>query len=164
MLLIACISIIAGCQSCGHTLGSQNIQTRHLLMIPKQGHLHIRWEARHITIEFKGKVNQNILTMKGQIGITRGGIQHSTTLDRLVVDIYLSTRGGRVLDRHNLYSTGKSQVDNILPRTFERSFEVPKGTTHIAFGYDGKVREGGSIVPKKKGDTIEHGFQHSPYR
>jgi len=85
-------------------------------------------------------------------------------LDRLVVDIYLSTRDGNVLDRHKFYSTDKSQVDNMVPRTFRRSYELPKGTTRIAFGYDGKVRDGGSIVLKKRGDTIEHGFQHSPFR
>ena len=164
MILFGCISIIAGCQSFGHAIGSQNIQTRHLLMIPRQGPVHIRWEAKHITIEFKGKVNQNILTMEGQIGITGGSIQHFAMLDRLVVDIYLSTPDGRVLDRHKFYSTDKSHLDNLVPRTFTRSYELPKGTTHIAFGYDGKVRDGGSIALKKRGDAIEHGFQHSPFR
>jgi len=159
-----CISIITGCESFGRAVGSQKIQTRHLLMIPKQGPVHIRWEARHITIEFKGKVNQNILAMEGQMSITGGGIQHFAMLDRLVADIYFSTRDGNLLGRQKFYSTDKSQVDNRVPRTFKRSYELPKGTTHIAFGYDGKVREGGSIVRKKGGDAIEHGFQHSPFR
>jgi hypothetical protein len=164
MMLFACISIIAGCQSFGQAVGSKKIQTRHLLMIPKQGSVHIRWEAKHITIEFKGKVNQKTLTMEGQLGIAGGGIQHFATLDRLVVDIYLSTPDGSVLDRHKFYSTVKSPVDNMVPRMFKRSYELPKGTTHIAFGYDGKARDGGSNVPKNRGDAIEHGFQHSPFR
>ena len=163
-MLFACISIIAGCQSLGHSVGSKKIQTRHLLMIPKQGAMHIRWETKQITIEFKGKVSQNILTMEGQMGITGGGIQHFAMLDRLVVDIYLATPDGSVLDRHKFYSTDKSAVDNMIPRTFKRSYELPKGTTRIAFGYDGKVRDGASIVLKNRGDVIEHSFQHSPFR
>ena len=163
-MLFACVSMIAGCQSFERAVGIQKIQTRHLLMIPKQGSVHIRWEAKHITIEFKGKVNKNILTMEGQLGITGGGIQHFAMLDRLVVDIYLSTRDGSVLDRYKFYSTDKSQMDKWVPRTFKRSYELPKGTTHIAFGYEGKVRDGESIVLMKGGDAIEHGFQHSPFR
>ncbi len=76
-------------------------------MIPRQGPLHIRWEARNLSIEFKGKVNQNILTMEGQIDITGGANQHTNLLDRLIVDIYLSTPDGSVLERQNLLFHGQ---------------------------------------------------------
>jgi hypothetical protein len=164
IVMLGFISIIAGCQTFGHALGSQKILTKHLLFIPGQGPLHVTWESRHITIAFKGKVNQNQLTMNGDIGITGGGIQHFSMLDRLVVDIYFADSSGNVLAREKFYSTDQSTVDDMIPRTFQRSFQLPKGTTHIAFGYDGKAREGGSKVFNKQGDAIEHGFQHSPFR
>ncbi len=47
---------------------------------------------------------------------------------------------------------------------FKRNFELPKRTTHIAFSYDGTAREDGSKSLQKKGNAIEHGFQHSPFR
>ena len=164
IVLVACISIIAGCQTFKHTLGSQKIPTRHLLFIPGQGSLHVRWEARHLAIEFKVKISQNLLTMNGHIDITGGGIQHFTLLDRLVVDIYFTNSSGTVLAKYKFYSTVKSPVDDMVPRTFKRSFDLPKGTSRIAFGYDGTAREGGSKPLQKKGNAIEHNFQHSPFR
>ena len=164
LTLVVCVSIITGCQIFGHALGSKKIPTKHLLFIPRQGSLHLRWEARHLTIEFKGKVSQNLLTTNGHIDITGDGIQHFTLLDRLVIDIYFTDSAGNVLDKQTFYSTEKSPLDNMTPRTFKRSFNLSKGTSHIAFGYDGTAREGGSKTLQKKGDATEHSFQHSPFR
>ena len=164
IVMVAFISIIAGCQTIRHAPGSKKIPTRHLLFIPGQGSLHVRWEARHLSIEFKGKVSQNLLTMNGHIDITGDGIQHFTLLDRLVVDIYFTDSAGTVLAKHKFYSTVKSPVDDMIPHTFKRSFDLPKGTTHIAFRYNGTAREGGSRSLQKKENAIEHGFQHSPFR
>jgi hypothetical protein len=133
-------------------------------MIPQQGPLHITWEGRHLTVACKGSVRQNILTINGTIRITGGGIQHFSALDRLVVHLYYAKASGRVLDRRNLYAVSNASIENGLPFAFTRRFELPKGTTHIAFGYDGKAREGAARVFRKKGDTIEHPFQHSPFR
>jgi hypothetical protein len=164
IVLVACISIIAGCQAFRHAPGYQKIPTKHLLFISRQGSLHLRWEARHLTIEFKGKISQNLLTANGHIDITGEGLQHFSMLDRLVVDIYFTDSAGNVLAKHKFYSTVKSPVDDMVPRTFKRNFELPKRTTHIAFSYDGTAREDGSKSLQKKGNAIEHGFQHSPFR
>jgi len=97
--------------------------------------------------------------------ITGGGTQHVTLVDQLIVDLYLTDSAGNVLGKHTLYSMDKSPVDAMIPRTFNRSFELPEGTSHIAFGYDGTAREGESTkAPQKKGTAIEHRFQHSPFR
>ena len=164
MVPIACMIILAGCQTFGNAFGPQKVLTRHLLMIPGQGRLHITWETRHLTIAFKGRVSQNLLTMEGQILFAGGEIQHFSMLDQLVVDIYFTDSSGRVLSSVKFYSTDTSPINDRVPRTFTRRFDLPRGTTHIAFGYDGIAREGGAAVLPKKGDAIEHGFQHSPYR
>ena len=164
IVLVASISIIAGCQTFRHTSGSQKIPTKHLLFIPRQGSLHLRWEARHLTIEFKGKISQNLLTANGHIDITGEGLQHFSMLDRLVVDIYFTDSAGNVLIKQIFYSEDKSPLNNMTPRTFTRSFDLPKGTSRIAFGYDGTARDGGSKALQKKGNAIKHSFQHSPFR
>ncbi|MDX2447112.1 MAG: hypothetical protein QNK29_07945 [Desulfobacterales bacterium] len=163
-MLLLCVSILAGCQSIGNVLGSKKILTKHLLFIPRQGSLHVTWEARHLTIAFKGRVSQNILTMNGRIDINSGGNQQFTLLDRLIVDIYLTDSAGNVLGKHTFYSTEKLPVHATTPRTFRHRFDLPKGTSHIAFGYDGTAREGGSKALLKKRNAIEHRFQHSPFR
>jgi hypothetical protein len=163
LMLVACVSIITGCQIFGHALGSKKIPTKHLLFIPRQGSLHLRWEARHLTIEFKGKVSQSLLTTNGRIDITGDGVQHFSMLDLLIVNIYFTDSAGNVLDKQIFYSADKSPLNNMTPRTFKHSFKLPKGTSHIAFGYDGTAREGGSKTLQKKGNAREHGFRHSPF-
>ena len=122
IVMVAFISIIAGCQTIRHAPGSKKIPTRHLLFIPGQGSLHVRWEARHLSIEFKGKVSQNLLTMNGHIDITGNKIQHFSTLDRLVIDIYFTDSTGNVLDKQTFYSVDESPLNNVTPHTFKRSF------------------------------------------
>lgn len=164
IVLMACIGMLAGCQSFGHSVDSRKILRGHLLLIPGQGRLHITWESRQLTIVFKGKVDQNSLTVDGKIDITDGGIRNVSLLDQLLVDIYFAKSDGSVLDRQIIYSATQSTIDNLFPYTFTRRFDLPKGTTHIAFGYDGTVREGGSGILQQKGDAGEHSFQHSPFR
>ena len=164
LMLAACVGVITGCQLFGNALGYRKISTKHLLFIPRQGSLHLRWEARHLTIEFKGKVSQNLLTANGRIDITGDGTQHSSMLDRLVVDIYFTDSTGNVLDKQTFYSLVESPVPTMTPHTFKRSFRLPKSTSHIAFGYDGIAREGASKTPQKKKNAMKHGFQHSPFR
>ena len=164
IVLILCISIITGCHNFQQAFGSKNISSKRLLFIPRQGSLHLRWEARHLTIEFKGKVNQNMLTANGTIDITSSEIQHFSMLSQLVVDIYFTNSTGNVLDKQIFYSVEESPLKNATPRAFKRSFKLPEKTSHIAFGYDGTAREYSAKTLQKKGHTKEHAFQHSPFR
>ena len=164
IVLVVCICIITGCQISGHALGPKKISTQRLLFIPRQGSLHLRWEAMHLAIEFKGKVSQNLLTTNGNIDITGNGAQHFSMLTRLVVDIYFTDSIGNVLDKQTFYSVDNSPVNKMTPLTFKRSFKLPKKTSHIAFGYDGTAREGDSKTLKKNGNAMEHIFQHSPFK
>jgi hypothetical protein len=163
IVLIVCI-IITGCQIFEHAMGPKKISTKRLLFIPRQGSLHLRWEASHLAIEFKGKVSQNVLTTNGSIDITGNEVQHFSMLTRLVVDIYFTDPTGNVLGKQPFYSVNNLPVNNLTQHTFKRSFKLPKRTSHIAFGYDGTAQEGGTKTVKKKGNTLEHRFQHSPFR
>lgn len=164
IMLVLGVGLLTGCQTIGNVLGSQKILTKHLLFIPKQGSLHVTWEARHLTIAFKGRVSQNLLTMSGRIDINRAGIQPFTLLDRLIVDIYLTDSAGNVLGKHTFYSTDKSPVHATIPRTFKQRFDLPKRTSHIAFGYNGTARDDGAKTHQNKGNAIEHSLRHSPFR
>ena len=161
---LVCIGIITGCQIFEHAFNSKDISTKRLLFMPRQGSLHLRWEASHLTIEFKGKISQNLLTTNGSIDITSREIQHFSMLSRLVVDIYFTNSTGNVLDKQTFYSKDNTPVNTMTPDTFRKSFKLPKGTSHITFGYDGTAHEGSSNTSPKKGNAIEHRFQHSPFR
>ena len=163
VVLMVCISIITGCQTFDHAFGSKDISTKRLLFIPRQGFLHLRWEARHLSIEFKGKVSQNLLTTHGSIDITGREIQHFSMLSRLVVDIYFTNSTGNVLDKQIFYLEDSTPVNTMTPRTFKKSFKLPKGASHIAFGYDGTAHEGGVNTSPKKTNAMELRFQHSPF-
>ena len=137
ILIMACMAMLMGCQPFGNALRYAKIPTRHLLLIPQQGTLHMTWEARHLTITFKGKVRQNLLTIHGNI--LRGeGIRRFSTLDDLVVDVYFTNSSGAVLQHEAFHSMNNSPLNKVL-HTFQSRFELPKGGTHIAFGYDGKA-------------------------
>ena len=157
--LAAFISISTGCQTIWNNSESRKVLTNYLLFINKQDSLHIKWEAKHMTVEFKGNVDQSRLTMKGQIELSGGGIQDFPVLDRLNVDIYLTDSDGKVLDRKKFYSALNRLVDDRPSLAFERSYKLPKGTTHIAFGYEGKVREGKFGLL-----STQYPFRHSPFR
>jgi hypothetical protein len=81
-------------------------------------------------------------------------------LEQLLVTIYFTKLDGSVLNRDNFYSWTQSTGDDMLPYTFTHRFELPKGTTHIAFAYAGTARQGGS----GEGKPIEDSFRHSPFR
>jgi hypothetical protein len=160
IMLMVCISMPGGCQGFGQAIDSRKIPPGHLLLIPGQGPLNITWESRQLTIAFKGKVDQGVLILDGKIDITGGEIQNVSMVNQLLVQIYFAKPDGSVLERRNFYSSTKSTSNAILPYTFSRSFELPKGTTDIAFGYEGTVREASSGT----GAAIERSFQHSPFR
>jgi len=90
--------------------------------------------------------------------------QHFSILDRLIVVIYFTDSAGNVLDAQTFYSAPKSSLDDKTPHVFKGGFKLPKGTTHIAFGYEGSVLEDGSKALHKKESAVQHGFQHSPFR
>ena len=164
ILIAACVSILTGCRFSGHNPSSKNIPVQRLLLIPEQGSLHVRWEAKHLAIEFKGLVSQNRLTTEGHIDITADDIQHFTLLDRLAVDIYFTDSTGRVLEKQTFYSMGPPPLAITTPLAFKHSFELRKKTSHMAFGYDGAVREDEPKTPQKKEHAVVLEFQHSPFR
>jgi hypothetical protein len=117
-------------------------------MIPREGKLHITWEARHLMVTLKGSVRQGTLTIDGSINRNKD-LRDYTKLDNLVVDIYFTNADGKVLRHAGLHSSDSPPQSKIL-HTFQHSYKLPKNTTHIAFGYD----------IKSKG----HHFQHNPFK
>lgn len=164
ILLVTCVSIFTGCRFSEHNPNSKNIPVQRLLFLPRHGSLHVRWEAKHLTIEFKGLISQNRLTTDGHIDITAEDIRHFTLLDRLLVDIYFTDATGRVLDKQTFYSVDQSPLAIVTSHPFKHSFNLPKETSHMAFGYDGTVREDETKTPQKKEHAMTIEFQHSPFR
>lgn len=136
LLLLASLSLNC-CGSMGDSLRDQRIPKRHLLMLPREGKLHITWEARHLIVTVKGTAGQGILSLNGHISRNRDAIQF-VKLDNMLVDIYFANSAGKVLKHAVLHSTDRPPSGTILHR-FRSSYQLPKSTSHIAFGYDLKA-------------------------
>ncbi len=140
--------LLLACQPFATSQGYGNIYPRHLLMIPREGKLHITWEARHLTVAFNGEVLQRVLSMQGDI-TSHPEISQFAKIDRLKLDIYFTNATGRVLRQTVFYTAQNIRMKKIL-QAFNHRFDLPKGTTHIAFGYDAKIES--------------HHFEHNPVR
>jgi hypothetical protein len=106
-------------------------------MIPREGKLHITWEARHLVVTVKGSVRQGTLSINGNINRNQDNGQ-LIKLDRVAVDIYLTNSNGKILKHEVLHSTDNPPKTRLL-HVFQRSYKLPKSTSHIAFGYDLKA-------------------------
>ncbi len=121
----------------GNAFRDQRIPSRHLLMIPREGKLHITWEARHLIVALKGSVRQGVLSINGSINRNRSQEQFDK-LDKVVVDIYMTNSAGKVLKHEILHSTDNPPSSTVLHK-FNIEYKLRKSTSHIAFGYDLKT-------------------------
>jgi hypothetical protein len=88
-------------------------------------------------VTVKGSVRQGILSINGTISRNQDKEQYSK-LDTVDVDIYLTNSTGKILRHEVLHSSDNPPTTRVL-HAFQRSYKLPKSTSHIAFGYDLKA-------------------------
>ncbi len=89
-----------------------------------------------------------------------------STLEYLTLDIYTLDADGIVLNSELILNFGyRRYLDNLGEMTFDNQLELPADTAAIAFGYIGRVIEGGGgSRVTRKADQIDWNFWKVPGR
>jgi hypothetical protein len=124
------------------------------------------WQTRDVAIEFDYQQKPQNLQISGVIklgGYLTAGFR---TLDYLILDIYTLDADGIILNSDVMLNYGyRRNLDFVGEMTFDNQLALPANTAAIAFGYRGRVSEGGGIIPKSGGgDGIAWEFWKIPGR
>jgi hypothetical protein len=129
---------------------------------PHQG----QWKTRDISIEYEYRKEADDLKISGIVELAnyiKGGYN---TLDHLYLYVYFLEADGTVLDTKAMQTFGSRRwLITLEKMSFKNSSELPKGAVALAFGYRGKVSEGGGGPGiGRRGDRIEWDFWKTPRR
>ena len=124
------------------------------------------WQNRDIAIEFDYQQKLQDLQISGVVKLGSYLTNGFRTLDYLVVDIYTLNADGIVLNSDVMLNYGyRRNLDFVGEMTFDNQLALPANTAAIAFGYRGRVSEGGGTIPKSGGgDGIAWEFWKIPGR
>jgi hypothetical protein len=130
---------------------------------PHQG----QWQTRDLSLEYEYRQGADHLQISGNVKLANYLTSGFTTLDNLFVNVHFLEGDGKVLQTIPLKSFGNRlwfiMLDNM---SFNNRLELPEGAVAIAFGYRGKVSEGGSATsgPDGRGDKTYWEFWETPRR
>ena len=128
---------------------------------PHKGH----WKTRDISIEYEYRKETDNFKISGMVELAhyiKGGYN---TLEYLYLYVYFLEADGIVLEARTQTLASRRWLITLEKMSFKNSSELPKGTVAIAFGYRGKVSEGGSGTRvRARGERIEWDFWETPRR
>ena len=124
------------------------------------------WQTRDVAIEFAYQQELQNLQISGVVKLGGYLTNGFRTLDLLILDIYTIDADGIVLNSELLLNYGyRRNLDFVGEMTFDNQLALPPDTVAIAFGYRGKVSEGGGrIQTNGGGDRIAWEFWKIPGR
>jgi hypothetical protein len=140
--VLAILGILSGCFFATTARSNRVIDQKYLLSIDSGSNGPAVWHGDELLITYTTSRHSGSLDMTGKIEVT-GGIQYFTSFDEMSVEIFFTDDSGKVLDRRPLYNAGYRVSIDDWGMTFHRTVPVPTGATFMAFGYDGRAREGG---------------------
>ena len=129
---------------------------------PHQGN----WQTRDVAIEFAYQQNPQYLQISGVVKLGGYLTNGFRTLEYLILDIYTLDADGIVLNSELMLNYGsRRDLDFVGEMTFDNQLALPADTAAIAFGYRGRVSEGGGRSRESSnGDRIAWEFWKIPGR
>jgi len=129
---------------------------------PHQGN----WQTRDVAIEYTYQQETQNLQISGVVKLGGYLTNGFRTLEYLILDIYTLDTDGIVLNSELMLNYGyRRDLDFVGEITIDNQLALPPDTAAIAFGYRGRVSEGGGTVPKSGGgDGIAWEFWKIPGR
>ena len=118
------------------------------------------WHGTHLDVEYSAQKKDNYLNIKGQIHLN--GLAHFSTIETFKLEIFLIDSRGYALGRYPLFIAGRYVPIEFTDLHFNREFPLSENVRYMAFGYDGRVLEGGGGFGID-GDGIAYSFIQSPY-
>jgi hypothetical protein len=125
-----------------------------------------KWQTRDLDIEYAYQQETQNLQISGVITLADHLTTGFSTLDFLTFDVFALDADGVVLNSELMRTFGYRRYMEFLGKmTFDRQFNLPDGTSAIAFGYRGRVSQGGGGFGKtREGDRIDWDFWKIPGR
>ncbi len=129
---------------------------------PHQGN----WQTRDVAIEYTYQQETQNLQLSGVVKLGGYLITGFNTLEYLILDIYTLDADGIVLNSELILNyVYRRDLDLLGEMTFDNQLALPADTAAIAFGYRGRVTEGGGGFNKNIiGDRIDWDFWKLPGR
>lgn len=165
VVLIAAVSgLLSGCITFQSSSLPRIIAPENRLSIEKVLSGKTVWPGDELRIEFTSTLKDANLELKGKIFLT-GGIQYFNTITDMRVELFFTNDDGHLVGRSLLYSAGYRVPADEWGLTFHKRLTLPEGATQVAFGYDGRVQEGGggSFGNSENGGT-DYTFWYSPLK
>ncbi len=127
---------------------------------PRKGN----WQTRDMTIEYAYQQETQNLQISGAVTLGDHLTTGFSTLDFLTLDIYMLDADGIVLNSELMRTFGyRRYMDFLGKMTFDKQIDLPDGTSAIAFGYRGRVTQGGGGIRRtREGDRIDWDFWKIP--
>lgn len=124
------------------------------------------WQTRDVAIDFAYQQKPQNLQISGVVKLGGYLTNGFRTLDYLILDIYTLDADGIVLNSELMLNYGyRRDLEFVGEMTFDNQLALPANTAAIAFGYRGRVSEGGGTIPKSGGgDGIAWEFWKIPGR
>ena len=124
------------------------------------------WQTRDVALEYAYQQETQNLQISGVVKLGGYLTTGFNTLEYLTLDIYTLDADGIVLNSELMLNYGyRRDLDFVGEITIDNQLALPPETAAIAFGYRGRVSEGGGTVPKSGGgDGIAWEFWKIPGR
>ena len=124
------------------------------------------WQTRDVAIEYAYQQTLQNLQISGVAKLGGYLTNGFRTLDYLILDIYTLNADGIVLNSELMLNYAyRRDLDFVGEVTFDNQLTLTADTAAIAFGYRGRVSEGGGTIPKSGGgDGIAWEFWKIPGR
>jgi len=129
---------------------------------PHQGN----WQTRDVAFEYTYQQETQNLQISGVVKLGGYLITGFNTLEYLILDIYTLDADGIVLNSELILNYAyRRDLDLLGEMTFGNQLALPADTAAIAFGYRGRVTEGGGGTGvTRSGDQIAWEFWKIPGR
>jgi hypothetical protein len=96
------------------------------------------WQTFDIAIEYRYKASADTIEVSGKAVLGRHYRDLYERLTKLEVYLFLLDDTTRVLQSKKIAQALASETDTVL--TFSETITLPSGASHLAFGYEGRVR------------------------
>ena len=155
--------------ACGGRFTTYNgswVAEDHRISLQDGGPHEGNWQTRDVAIEFAYHQKPQNLQISGVIKLGSYLTNGFRTLEYLILDIYTLDADGIVLSSELILNYGyRRDLDFVEEMTFDNQLALPPDTAAIAFGYRGRVSEGGGRVRDDGGgDRIAWEFWKMPGR
>ena len=134
-----CLTILLvfcwGCVPVAEQFNGNRVTKAPIIALQADGSQAGSWQTFDIRIDYQYRRNSDILEISGRALLSEYYQALYTRLKNLKVYLFFLDDHQRVLETSLIATSLSIDINQLL--TFKRSFQLPQGTKHVAFGYDG---------------------------